>query len=669
MRRLVCAGALLLFPAFCLAQEKTVPIPPNVKVEGMPPIPQSIADGLAMYAQYRTALLQAWHPTKRQILISTTFGATPQLHLVDGPGRDRHQLTWMAGGVSPTLSSPAFDPADGSTLVFAYDPGGTEGRSIYRYDFATGQPVLAARARIRFSPMWLRSGKWLVYDSDERNGTDKDLYIIDPRDPKTKRRIGEFTGSWSPNDSSPDGKTIVVNEVVSNSESYLWLVTVQTGEKRTLTPRDGEKALWVNARFSADGKRIYALTEWHGGDWRVWRCDVANCVWSPVTPDGMVVDSPFSSGPVGGTVGDRFQISSEGSVMAVVIDRGSSTELQLVDLTTLKAKPIPGIPIGIFPELRWRPGSRELAFTLATAKTAGDVYSVDTSLDSVTRWTNSEATFNAESLPAPEVVQWKSFDGLMFSGVVYRPPARFTGPRPVLINLHGGPEGNDRARFLGRSNYFLNELGVTLIYPNVRGSSGFGRAFADADNGTKRGGAIKDVGAVIDWIATRPELDRTRVVLTGGSYGGWLALEAGIVYNERIRGIIEGAGITDFITYMEQQTPDRVDARRAEFGDERDPQMREYLKSISPVTRAADLKKPTLILHPGKDARVPVAQAQELVQALKANNAPVWYIEFADANHDNFPRTIANLDFMLDSWILFFQKFVINDAPQAAATR
>src|SRR5690349_5707777 len=191
MRNLVCAGVLVLVPAFSFAQEKTVPIPPNVEVEGMPAIPQSIADDLAPYAQFRSAQIQAWHPTKRQIVISTTFGATPQLHLVEGPGRDRRQLTWMGGGgVSPTLSSPSFDPADGNTLVFAYDPAGGEARSIYRYDFTTGQSVLAVRARIRYNPIWLRTGKWLVYDSNERNLKDKDLYVVDPRDPNTKRMLG-----------------------------------------------------------------------------------------------------------------------------------------------------------------------------------------------------------------------------------------------------------------------------------------------------------------------------------------------------------------------------------------------------------------------------------------------------------------------------------------------
>jgi len=653
MRNLVCAGVLVLLPVFLFAQEKTVPVPPNVKVEGMPAIPQSIADDLAPYSQFRSAQIQAWHPTKRQMVISTIFGATPQLHLVDGPGRDRHQLTWMAGGgVSTRLSSPSFDPADGNTLVFAYDPAGGEARSIYRYDFTTGQAALAVPARIRFNPVWLRTGKWLVFDSDERNLKDKDLYVVDPRDPKTKRMLGEFTGQWSPHDSSPDGKSIVANEVVSNDETYVWVINVQTGDKRALTPREGDKAFWSNARFSSDGKKVYAISDRGGGLQRIWRCDLTTSQWTAVTPAS---DNILS-----------FEFSPDGAQIAVVADRGVAQELQVLDVGTMKARSLPGLPKGLFAELMWRPGSHELAFDLGST-VRKDVYTVDASLGTVTRWTTSELTFNPDVLPPPEVVEWKSSDGVTFSGILYRPPAKFTGRRPVIVNIHGGPDditAREQVRFLGRGNYFLNELGIALVYPNVRGTAGYGKKFQEMDNGRGRDGVLKDVGSVLDWITTRPDLDSGRVVLTGASYGGWLSLEAGIVYNDRIAGIMEGAGITDFITYLEQQTdPGRQATRRVEYGDERDPQMREYLKSISPITRAADLKKPTLIMHPGKDSRVPVAQAQELVSALKANNAPVWYLEFADANHDNFPTTQANQNFVFEAQILFLKKFILNDAP------
>jgi dipeptidyl aminopeptidase/acylaminoacyl peptidase len=650
MRHFACAAILLLLPSLALAQEKTVPTPANVKVEGMPPIPQSIMDGLGRYAQFRQAQLVAWHPTKRQMLITTSFNANPsvpQIHAVEGPGRDRHQLTWLPRGVS----SVSVSPADPGGFVFQYDFTG-ELRSLYRFDLASGETSLIAEARSRYQPLWSRQGTWLAYDSLERNGRDRDLYVIQPGDPKTKRRLADFTGAFAPHDWSPDGNTLIANELVSNFETYLWLVDVKTGEKKALTPRDGEKAGFFNSRFSADGRKVYVLSDRAGGEWRIWRCDVANCKWTLVTPAGMTVDNP-NDVPAGG-----FEISPDGSMLATVADRGSSSELLVIDLATLKPRPLPAIPKGIVSSPVWRPGSRELGFTLASVKIPGDVYSIDVSLGTLARWTTTEMSFNADVLPAPEVVEWKSFDGVTISGVLYAPATKFTGPRPVLISLHGGPDARERMAFRGRSNYMLNELGMTLIFPNVRGSIGFGREFAQLDDGKLRANAVKDIGALLDWIATRPELDKNRVMLLGVSSGGWLALEAGIAYNDRIRGIVEGAGITNFVSFLEHTEPGRQDNRRQEYGDERDPDMRAFLTSLSPVTRAAALKKPTFIIHPGKDERVPVGQAQELLKAVRTGNPNVWYVEFSEANHDNMPRIGG--DYLLASWMWFFKSFLLN---------
>ena len=651
MRNLACAAALFVLPALAAAQEqeKTVVAPASITVEGVPPIPQSIADGLARYAQFRQAQIQGWHPLKRQILITTALGQVNQIHIVDGPGRDRRQLTWLPGGVGP-LSSPSFDPADPNSFVFQYDPAGTQLRSLYRYDVSSGEVILAAQAKTRFPHVWSRQGTWVAFDSAERNDKDRDLYVMQPAVPASKRRLADFEGPWSPQDWSPDGSTLLANEVFGNAETYLWRVDVKTGAKTALTPRDGEKASWYNARFSNDGKQVYAVSD-RTGEWRIWRCAVAACKWMPVSPEGVAVDGALAS---------IFELSPDGQMLAAVIDRGATTELQVFDLGTLKPRTLPDIPKGLVSQIRWRPGSREVAFSLATVRSQGDAYSVDTSLGALMRWTSSEASFNAEVLPAPELVEWKSEDGQVISGILYRPAAKFTGPRPVLIQIHGGPDLRSRADFRGRSNYLLNELGLALIYPNVRGSDGFGRKFRELDNGKGRVGAIKDIGALLDWIGSRVDLDKSRVALAGPSYGGWLALQAGIVYNDRIRGIIEGAGITDLVTFLEQTQPARQENRRQEFGDERDSDMRAFLTSISPLPRAAEIKKPTFILHPGKDTSVPVAQARELLKALKANNATVWYAEFADANHDTFPTTNANNDWMLAAWILFLKTFLVN---------
>ena len=654
MRHTVCAAALALLPALTVihAQEKVIATPPSITTEGIPPIPQSVADGLARYAQFRQAPLQAWHPVKRQILITTRLSGVPQLYWIDGPLRDRRQLTWFERGL-PDWANVTFDPADPNTILLQYDPAPGDLRSLYRYDVVTGEMTLVTPSRTRYPHVFSRQGKWVAFDSAERNGRDRELYVMLVSDPATKRRIIEAEGNWSPQDWTSDGSTILVNEVFGNAETYLWRVDVKTGERKAITPRDGEKAAWFNARFSPDGRKVYAVSDRQGGDFRIWRCDVANCAWTAVTPENVRIDMP----PAFGTGG--FEISPDGTAIAAVVDRGLTTELQIIDVSTLKARTLPVPMAGAITQLRWRPGSREIGFTLSSVKAQGDVYSIDASLGTLTRWTSSEASFNPDVLPAPELVEWKSFDGTAVSGVLYRPSSRFTGPYPVLINIHGGPDDRERARWLGRSNYFLNETGVAIVYPNVRGSLGFGRAFQQKDDGRARDGAIKDIGALLDWIASRQDLDRGRIMLTGASYGGWLALEAGVHYNDRIRGIIAGAAITDFVTYLENTEATRQSNRRLEFGDERDPQTREYLKSLSPVTRAADLKKPTFILHPAKDNRVPVGQARELRDALKKNNATVWYAEFTDADH-NFPNTNANNDWMLASWIAFVRTFLLS---------
>jgi dipeptidyl aminopeptidase/acylaminoacyl peptidase len=655
MRHLICAVLLVFvgFPAGA-AEPQALPIPPNVKVEGMPPIPQSIADDLSRYAAFRDAQLVAWHPTKRQILINTVFGQFPQIHLVDGPGRARTQLTFLPSPGVPRATAAApygaasFDPADGNTFVLRRDvTGGTEGYNLYRFDMSTGQITRLNESKTASGPpVWARQGKWIAYRSSERNGKDRDIYVMQPSNPATARRVGDTSGNWDVEDWSPDGSSLLVIEYASNTVTTIWKMHVETGERKPLTPPDGEPFNWFNPRFSADGRHVYALSDKGSGRTRIWRGVVATGAWTPITSDRDEIDA--------------FELSPDGQMMAMVVDRGENTDLQVLDLGTLKPRPLPAIGTGVMSQLMWRPGSREVAFTFASIKSQGDVYSVDTSVGTVTRWTFSEVSFNPDTLPAPEVIHWKSEDGLTLSGILYRPSTKFTGPRPVMVSIHGGPEQRDRVRFQGRSNYFLNELGLAIIYPNVRGSIGFGRPFEEADNGKGRTGAIKDVGGLLDWIAAQPDLDKGRVLLQGPSYGGYLALEAGIVYADRVRCVMAGAAISNLVTFLEQTGPDRQANRRAEYGDERDPGMRAFLLSISPISRASDMKRPTMILHPGSDTRVPVNQAQELVQALKANNVPVWYLEFAGVGHDNFPGSVANVDLMLSSWTLFIKTYLVN---------
>ena len=650
MRNLFRAAALTLLMTSIGAQEAMLPPPPDVKTEGVPPIPRAIADGLARYANFTSAQLLAWHPSRRQIVVVTRLEDAPRLYMVEAPGKTPQSLSPDA--VSSSVWA-RYDPADPNSLVYVKDAAaGAEAYNLYRLNPEKGTPTLLTDGKSRYaapplgSPVWSRQGTWIAYDSTERNGKDRDLYVMQPSDPSTARRVAEVDGIWLAQDWSPDGNALLAtNEISSGSVCTLWRIDVRSGERKAIAPLD-DHAYWGNARFAADGRTVFAISTRGNGVGRIWQSSRSG-VWRPITPEQEEIS--------------EFELSADGQLAAMIVDHGGTDELRVIDVATRKPRRLPPLPPGVFSHLVWRPGSREIGFTIQTEHTFGDVFSIDTSLATLTRWTKSEAGgFDPETLPPPQVITWRTFDGRTISGLLYRPAARFTGPRPVMINLHGGPQLRARPTFVGRSNYFLNELGVAIIYPNYRGSSGFGDDFAAADDGMKRAGAIKDVGALLDWIAANPSLDKTRVMLTGASYGGYLALEAGAQYNDRIRCIYEGVGQTNLVTYLEQTEASRQGDRRTEYGDERDPAVRAFLLSISPITHAALLKKPLGIVHPGNDTRVPVSQARELIAAVKANGTPVWYMEYANAGHDSFPRNRADDQYNFACWIQFVKTYLLN---------
>jgi dipeptidyl aminopeptidase/acylaminoacyl peptidase len=329
-----------------------------------------------------------------------------------------------------------------------------------------------------------------------------------------------------------------------------------------------------------------------------------------------------------------------------------------VNAATRAHRAIRSVPPGVIWNVSWRPAGDAVAIDFAGARTFRDVYAVDVKTGALERWTTSEmGGAGLDGLPDAEIIRWKSFDGRMIPGILYRPAKRFTGPRPVMINVHGGPEARERPRGLGRSNYFRNELGMAIIYPNIRGSSGYGKEYEHLDDGPKREDAVKDIGALLDWIGTRPEFDKNRVMLTGVSYGGYITYAASIAYGDRIRCAFAGFGLSDFVAFLEGTDPSRRRDRLLEYGDPSDPETRAFLKRISPLTNAAKLKVPLFVVQGAKDTRVPLNQAEDMVKAVRANGTPVWYAVY-DVGHEEF--TPATNDFNQYAWVLFVQKYLLN---------
>jgi len=332
--------------------------------------------------------------------------------------------------------------------------------------------------------------------------------------------------------------------------------------------------------------------------------------------------------------------------------------LRLLDTATGKEKPAPRLPAGRVLGVEWHENSRDLALTMVSARSTADVFSVDVTTGQVDRWTQSEtAGLNLESLAEPELIRWKSFDGRTISGFLYKPPARFAGKRPVIVSIHGGPESQFRPGFLGRWNYFLNELGAALIFPNVRGSSGYGKTFLQLDNGFQREDSYKDINALFDWIAARADLDKDRVMVTGGSYGGFMTLAVATNYNDRIRCSLDVVGISNLATFLENTESYRRDLRRAEYGDERDPQMRAFMERTAPANNAAKITKPLFVVQGMNDPRVPRTESEQMVATVRQNRTPVWYLMARDEGH-GFAKK-KNQDFQFYSMVLFVQEYLL----------
>ncbi len=619
--------------------------PENLVVEGVPPFPPLLKADVGRYLEFRAASLQSWHPVKRELVITTRFADTAQLHLVQRPGGARRQLTF---GAEP-VAGASFRPQTGAFLVFAQDAGGGEFYQLHRYDLSDGKTTLLTDGKSRNSaPRWSKSGQWFAYTSTRRTGKDNDIYVMNPADPSGNRLLCELNGGgWAVSDWSPDDSTILVAEHLSINESYLYLANVKTGTKALLTPKGGaEKVAYSDARFSRDGQAVYFTTDKGAEFHRLARLELATKKETVLTPHiHWDVDS--------------LEISPDGTLLAFVTNEDGVGVLHLLDTRSGQEVPAPRLPLGTVSNLQWHEHGRDLAFNLTSAKSPNDVYSADVKTGRVERWTESETGgLNPDNFVEPELVRVKGFDGLALSGFLYRPdPKKFPGRRPVIINIHGGPEAQARPIFQARNNFYLSELGVAILYPNVRGSAGYGKTFLTLDDGFKREDSVKDIGAFIDWIQRDVGLDLTRVAVMGGSYGGYMTLASMTHFNDRLRCGVDVVGISNFVTFLERTEAYRRDLRRAEYGDERVTEMREFMQRTAPLNNVKKITKPMFVVQGKNDPRVPVTEAEQMVKALRANGGTAWYLMAKDEGH-GFAKK-RNADFQFLSTILFFQENLV----------
>ena len=615
-------------------------------IEGIPAIPASLAEDVQRYTESRSAIFCDWNPKQKEMIISTRFGNVAQLHLVSKPMGARKQLTFF----SEPAGNALYEPVNGDYFLFTRDKGGNEFSQIYRYDFKDGKVTLLTDGKRSQNGeiAWSSKSNLIAYGSTARNGADRDIYVMNPADPSSNKLLVQVSGGgWAVQDWSPDDKQLIITEEISANESHYWLVDAATGNKKELTPPREHNIAYGEAKFSKSGSGIYFLTDKDNEFTRLSYMDLSTKKISYLTSA-----IPWDV--------DVFDISKDGRRIAFVTNEAGESKLYLLNTAASQSYTmVKALSTGVYGALSFHKDNEHIAVAVNSAKSPTDVYVISATTGKAERWTESETGgIVANTLTEPVLIKWKSFDNKEISGFYYKPSPKFTGKRPVIISIHGGPESQSLPLFQGANNYYLNELGVAIIYPNVRGSLGYGKTFLASDNGVKREESVKDIGALLDWIAKQPGLDTSRIMVTGGSYGGYMTLSVATHYNNRIRCALDVVGPSNFNTFLKNTESYRRDLRRVEYGDERDTAMAAFFERIAPFNNAANITKPLFIVAGGNDPRVPRTESVQMAGKVRSNGTTVWYLEAKDEGHGFRKKT--NTDYQRNATVLFMKMFLLD---------
>jgi dipeptidyl aminopeptidase/acylaminoacyl peptidase len=626
---------------------------PNLTLVGMPRIEQLIADRAAKYSDFRAKSFRSWHPDGKSMLIGYREMNTSQIWTLDTPMGELKQLT----DFPEPVRGASFEPKTGKYVIFGRDAGGSEAVQIYRMDLPSKAVTQLTDPTQRHSSVGYNSAenRLLIVstqlDKTAAGGTRKEvtseLSLIDPLNPAELKKIATLPGGgWGGFDFSQDDTQIVCQNYKSATESEIYLINVADGKTTKLLPGTTEKTVsYGSVEFSHDGMGVFVTSDAAGEFKQLQYIDIASRVVTPLTAD---INWDVAS----------FSMSKDRKQLTFITNDDGRFSMYLLDPVSRKRLPTPALPAGQATPAGFSRDGKFLALNVSSAQGPGEAWTLEIATGKLTQWTRAFTNgLDTTAFKPQQIIRYKSFDGRMISALVTMPPDKFKGPRPVVINIHGGPEGQSTVGFQGRDNYLVNELGVAIIDPNVRGSSGYGKTFISLDNGYKREESVKDIGALLDWIATQPQLDAKRVGVEGGSYGGYMSLAVSTFYADRIRCAIDAVGISNFVTFLEKTESYRRDLRRVEYGDERDPAMRKFLTEISPLTNAHKIKKPLFVVQGRNDPRVPWQEADQIVAAVKKNDVAVWYMTAENEGHGFAKKD--NADYLFYAKIKFYETYLL----------
>lgn len=607
-------------------------------LDGTPEVPDALRHRLQQYANTRAASLLSLNDDGTAALVATRFAETDQLHLVREPMGVRSQLTFA----DEPIRGASLVPGAPETVLYLSDVGGSEDHQLFRLDTATGLSERLTDGESKHAGLLVASsGAKVAYSGNARNGRDMDVHVRDLASGEVFRF--EREGYWYPLDFSRDGKKLLVGRYVSINDSRLWLVDLESGDATRLSPEE-ERASYESAVFGRDAGTVYVVSD-RGGEFRqLYQLDASapEDEWRLLTGD-----IPWNV--------EHLALAPDGRQLAFTTNEEGWSKLRLMDARG-RITEARNVPRALIRSLRWAPRANVLGLTLASATLTGDAYTYDPRRARLTRWTASETGgLDPERFVEPELVRFETFDERQIPAFYYRPEGE--GPFPVMLYIHGGPESQARPRFSPLTQYLVSELGVAVLAPNVRGSDGYGKSYLLLDNGRLRENSVRDIGALLDWVSAREELDPERVGVYGGSYGGYMVLASLVHYGERLRAGIDVVGISNFVTFLENTRDYRRDLRRQEYGDESDPEMRSFLQSISPLNHVDEIQSALFVAQGANDPRVPASEAEQIVEAVRGSGRDVWYMLARNEGHGF--RKKENRDAFLELSVLFLERHLL----------
>jgi len=644
---------LLVLPAAADA-ERRVANNGNLVMEDVPQIPADIVDSLNRYQNVRSASFRTWSGDGESLFINTRFGDVSQLHRVDMPMGARHQVTFYNEPVGGVSRQPG-----GSKLIFTRDAGGSEFSQIFLLDPAGGDAQMITDGESRNgAALWDREGHRLAYQSTRRNGASNDIWLADPENPAdTKVVLESPDGSWwGPAEFSQTGTRILVTNYVSITDSRVNLLDLDTGNVTLLAGGATNPSVNAPLAFDDDNDGFWFITDRAG--------EFSALAWQSLQEGA---EPEYITSDISWNV-DGGAISHDRRRAVFTVNENGRTAVYLFDPHRREYRRIDSIPVGLVGGLEFSPDDSRLAMTINTANSPSDTYVLKLgrgALDyaELVRWTQSEVGgLDTTTFIQPELIEFPTFDKVdgaprKIPSWIYKP--RGSGPFPVVVSIHGGPESQARPAFSSTYQLWLEKLGVAVIVPNVRGSGGYGKTYVSLDNGFKREDSVKDIGALLDWIETQPDLDQDRVAVFGGSYGGYMVLASAVHFSDRLKAAVDIVGISSFVTFLENTQDYRRDLRRVEYGDERDPEMRAHLEKISPVNNVEKINIPLFVVQGENDPRVPVTEATQMVAALRDRGETVWYMNALNEGHGY--RKKENRDIYKQATVLFLKAHLLGE--------